>query len=371
MSPHSLVTNTLICLLALTLAACGGDQPADPRTEAPVVRVSAAEPANPGAMQFTGTVSARVHSDLGFRVGGKVVQRLVESGQLVRRGQVLMRIDPTDLQLATQAQHEALSAAKARHEQASADEARLRDLKGTGAISDSSYDQAKAAADAAKAQLQAAQAQVEVARNATRYADMVADADGVITDTMAEPGQVVAAGQPVLRLAQAGAREAVVQLPETLRPQIGAAAFATLSGGDGKQAPSRLRQLSASADRMTRTYEARFLLEGRLANAPLGATVVVQLPARGADSTPPLSVPLGSLINKGDRSGIWVVDGEPAKVAWRPVSVLSVGDEAAVVSGEVKEGERVVAMGAHLMSPGLAVRVSTPAKVSTAAKVRP
>src|SRR5438067_7380928 len=223
-----LAASALIYALPFALLAGGEKAPADPRTEAPLVRAAIVEGANPGSRSFTGTVAARVQSDLGFRVPGKVLERLVDAGQTVRRGQVLMRIDPIDLKLAASAQLEAVAAARARAQQSAQDEARYRDLQGTGAISASAYDQVKAAADAARAQLSAAQAQADVARNASRYAELVADGDGVVMETLAEPGQVVNAGQTVVRLAHAGRREALSQLPETLRPAIGSPRQATL-----------------------------------------------------------------------------------------------------------------------------------------------
>ena len=139
------------------LAACSGKAGADdPRTATPIVRVATAGPASDGERRFSGVVTARVQSDLGFRVPGKVLERLVDAGQVVKRGQLLMRIDPVDLKLAAEAQHEAVAAAKARAQQTADDELRYRDLRGTGAISVAAYDQAKAAADAAKAQLSSA-----------------------------------------------------------------------------------------------------------------------------------------------------------------------------------------------------------------------
>ncbi|WP_309546516.1 efflux RND transporter periplasmic adaptor subunit, partial [Xanthomonas phaseoli] len=183
----------LLCVLPLALSACGGKAQTDPRTAAPLVRAATVGDASSAARSFSGTVAARVQSDLGFRVAGKVSERLVDAGQRVKRGQALMRIDPVDLQLAARAQQDAVAAARARAQQTAEDEARYRDLRGTGAISASAYDQIKAAADAAKAQLSAAQAQADVARNANRYTDLLADADGVVMETLVEPGQVVAA----------------------------------------------------------------------------------------------------------------------------------------------------------------------------------
>jgi RND family efflux transporter MFP subunit len=193
-------------------------------------------------------VVARTQSDLGFRVQGKILERFVDTGQTVKRGQPLMRLDPVDLKLQALAQQQAVDAARARARKAISDEARYRGLVASGAVSASEYDQIKAAADSAKAELSAAQAQANVAQNATGYAVLLADSDGVVMETLGEPGQVVSAGQAVIRLARAGQREALVQLPETLRPAIGSEAQATRYGNETEPVVARLRLLSDSAD---------------------------------------------------------------------------------------------------------------------------
>lgn len=351
-----LATLAVICVSPLALSACGDKPSADPRTEAPLVRAAQVQTATSSTRAFTGTVAARVQSDLGFRVSGKVLERLVDTGQAVKRGQPLMRIDPIDLNLAARAQQEAVSAARARAQQTAEDEARYRDLRGTGAISASAYDQIKAAADAAKAQLSAAEAQADVARNASSYAVLLADADGVVVETLAEPGQVVSAGQAVVRLARAGQREAIVQLPETLRPAVGSLAQAQLYGNRQASVPARLRQLSDAADRMTRTYEARYVLEGALAQAPLGATVTVEILDGAPSRSASLQVPIGAVFDPGKGPGVWAIEGTPAKAVWRPVQVLGLTDETAQVSGGIKAGDQVVALGAHLLREGEIVR---------------
>ena len=362
---------TFLAALPLVLVACGAKAPADPRSAPPLVRVAVVETATPASRNFTGTVAARVESDLGFRVPGKIVQRLVDAGQSVKRGQPLLRIDPVDLKLAAHAQEEAVVAAQARAVQTSADEVRHNVLRGTGAISAAAYEQAKAAAEAARAQLSAAKAQADVARNASRYAVLVADADGVVLETLAEPGQVVNAGQPVVRLAHAGQREAVIQLPETLRPAIGSSAVATLFGHNDSGMTARLRQLSATADRQTRTYEARYVLEGKLANAPLGATVTLHLPQGPAATPDGVQVPVGALFDAGKGPGVWLIQGDPATVSWRPVTVQEVGDEHARISARLKQGDRIVALGAHLLSDGKQVRVATSHITAALQKVQP
>jgi RND family efflux transporter MFP subunit len=282
-----------------------------------------------------------------------------------------MRIDPIDLELAAHAQQEAVAAARARAQQTAEDEARYRRLQATGVISASAYDQTKAAADAAKAQLRAAEAQAEVALNATRYAELVADVDGVVMETLAEPGQVVSAGQAVVRLAHAGPREAIIQLPETLRPAVGTAGQATLFGREDVTVPTRLRQLSDAADRQTRTFEARYVLEGELANAPLGTTVTIRIADGHPSVQGSLQVPIGSLFDAGNGPGVWVIDGNPATVSWRPVAVQRLGDDSARIAGQFKRGDLIVALGAHLLREGEQVRVAGQNAVIAAGGVRP
>ena len=369
----SAVFYACLSTLPLALLACGDKPPHDPRTEAPLVRAATVSETVAASRSFTGTVAARVQSDLSFRVAGKVLERLVDTGQTVKRGQALMRIDPVDLQLAVRAQQEAVAAARARAKQTADEENRYRDLRGTGAISASGYDQVKAAADAAKAQLSAAEAQAELAANASRYTRLLSDTDGVVMETLAEPGQVVAAGQAVLRVARAGQREALIQLPETMRPAAGSIGQASLYGQDGVTAPARLRQLSNAADRQTRTFEARYVLEGALANAPLGATVTIKLAEADADADAAatqggLWVPIGALFDTGKGPGVWLIHGDPAKVSWRTVTIRRMSDDGAQVTGAIKRGDRIVALGPHLLREGDLVRVATENANRTAGK---
>ena len=365
-----LVFSAALSTLPFALVACGEKPQSDPRTEAPLVRAATIQGAVAASRTFTGTVAARVQSDLGFRVSGKVLERLVDAGQTVKRGQPLMRIDPVDLKLAAHAQREAVAAARARAQQTADDEARYRDLRGTGAISASAYDQVKAAADTAKAQLNATEAQAEVARNASRYTELVADSDGVVMETLVEPGQVVNAGQVVVRVAHAGRREAVIQLPETLRPAIGSVGQATLFGKEGVIVPAKLRQLSDAADRLTRTFEARYVLDGEMSNAPLGTTVSVQIPDAHPAEQGGLWVPIGSLSDAGKGAGVWVIEGKPTKVSWRAVAVQRLDDDGAYIAGQLKSGDRIVALGSHLLHEGEQVRLADQATAATVG-VRP
>jgi RND family efflux transporter MFP subunit len=358
------------CLAVATLgiSGCSKSQAYDPRTQPDLVEVTTVATPSGRTQFFTGVVTARVESALGFRVAGKMVRRLVDVGQTVQAGQTLMQIDITDYAhaITTQAenvatQSENVAAAKVRADQAAADEVRYRGLVSTGAVSASTYDQIKAAADATKAQLAAAQAQVgalqaqeKIARNQGDYSVLLADSDGTVVDTLAEPGQVVAAGQTVIKLAHAGPREAAIFLPETLRPAIGSTVRATLYGStEGVRA--RLRQLSDAADPSTRTFEARYVLEGPDAKAPLGATVTVQLPIKNVVDT--VAVPNAAVTDRGNGPGVWIVNKSNSTVSFRRVKIVRLDAENTYVDDGIHPGELIVALGAHLLSEGQRVRI--------------
>lgn len=326
----------------------------DPRTSAPYVSVREAKMPASVSRSLTGTVEARVQSDLGFRVPGKIVERLVNIGDDVKAGQPLMRIDETDLRLARTARRNAVIAAQATFVQAQADEKRFAILVKTSAASTQRYERAKAALDTAEAQLSAAKAEANVADNEAIYSVLYADVDGTVVDTLGEPGQVVAAGQAVIRLAKAGAREALVWMPENIRPEVGTIASASIYGRE-RQDKAVLRQISASADPRTRTYETRWVLQGAAAQAPLGATVSVNMTNK--DTRTHAEIPVGAIIDDGIRSGVWVVDKAASVVRFREIRIERLGEENAIVSG-VTAGEDVVALGAHLLTDGATVRTT-------------
>jgi RND family efflux transporter MFP subunit len=326
----------------------------DPRSAPPVVAVAEAKRVGHVERAFTGSISARVQSNLGFRVPGKIVERMVDIGERVAAGQPLMRIDDSDLRLALTARQNAVAAARAVAVQARADDSRYADLVADGWATKQRHEQAKAALDSAEAQLAAAEAEARVAANEAGYATLAADADGVVMETLGEPGQVVSAGQVVVRLAHAGPREAIVALPEAVRPPLGSQAEATVYGLDKRRWPARLRQLSDSADPQTRTYEARYVLDGDAASAPLGATVTLWI--ADADAAQDVEVPIGAVLDDGGKTGVWVIDQARSTIGFRPVTIRRLGEETAIVSG-VEPGERIAALGAHLLHDGETVRI--------------
>lgn len=332
----------------------------DTRTAPQLVKIASATSVADVERSFTGVIAARVQSNLGFRVPGKVVERLVDVGQQVKAGQPLMRIDDADLRLALTARRNAVAAARAALVQASADEKRYAALaKGGIAATPQRYEQAKAVVDTAEAQLAAAQAEADVARNAATYSTLVAGADGTVVATLGEPGQVVAAGQTVVQLAHAGPREALVTLPETVRPALGSEAEASVYGSARLSGKARLRQISDAADAQTRTYEARYVLDGDAAVAPLGATVTIRI--TNGERQSGVAVPIGAVLDDGNRTGVWVLDRGSSTVRFAPVQIKRLSGETAIVTG-IELGQELVALGAHLLKDGAPVRTSLQAE---------
>jgi len=341
------------CLAAaLIVGGCSKSAAKDPRLQSPRVEIFKAEAAGSNSRTFTGIVEARVQSDLGFRVGGKILERSVDVGQRVQKGQPLMKLDPEDLRLSAAAQQANVEAARAKYTQANADETRSAMLVKSGVISPREYDQYRAALDSAKAQLEAAEAQARVSNNSSEYAILLADADGVIVRTLSEPGQVVAAGQIVIQLAHDGPREALINLPEGVRPDLGTMASARLYGQD-QIYQAKLRELSEAADPASRTFAARFVLEGEASSAPLGSTVTIELLVEQT-SGQCVQLPVGAICDRGNGPGVWIVD-EKSEVKFRSIKIASIGKEEVVVSGGVQAGEKVVALGAHLLHEGQVV----------------
>jgi RND family efflux transporter MFP subunit len=356
---RSILPASVFLATALMLIGCSSGQGHDPRLDAPFVQTVAARAAGGKERAFTGVVTARVQSNLGFRVPGMIAERLVDSGQVVRKGQALMRLDRTDFSHSVSAQKAAVAAARARLVQAAADEERLRGLVDSGAISQTAYDQARAAADGSRATVDGLEAQLQVVVDNEGYSTLVADSDGVIAEVSAEPGQVVAAGQIVVKLAHAGAREAAVYLPETLRPQLDSPASAAIYGEDSAvetRHAARLRQLSESADASSRTFEARFVLDGRAAAVPLGATVTVYI--KDAAGAGEIEVPLSAIVDEGKGPAVWSLDKATSTVTYQPVRLLRLSDEGGVVSGPLRSGDQVIKVGGHFLHQGQRVRVA-------------
>jgi RND family efflux transporter MFP subunit len=350
-----------IPLLMLSLSmGCSKPPATDARLEPPLVVVSKPASSVDDHPVYTGVVTARIESNIGFRVSGKVIERIVDKGQDVRKGQVLMRLDRNDLMLNHAAQEAAVATAQAKYTQAVADEARLNGLSEQGAISAQTYDASKAALDAAKAALDAAKAQANIAKNADSYANLIADTDGIIVGVFVEPGQVVASGQAVVRIAKNGPQEAEVFFPESVRPAVGSEATAIIYSEQSKKYKVRLRELSKAADPVSRTFAARYVIPDS-SSIPLGSTVSIQINREGETR---LQIPLSAIYDDGQTQGIWIVNANNSTVSLRKIKVKQTSSEFAFVSGEVRQDEQIVALGAHLLHEGELIKIADNSKVA-------
>lgn len=336
------------------------DTSAHRQPEIPVRSVRVQEVRGDGAVSessYTGVIRARYESDLAFRVGGKVVSRHVELGERVRTGQPLFQLDPEDYELALKAAEADLAAAEAEVEYATAEDARQQRVLQLhrGATSDTQVEKARADREMAVGRRNRAVKALALARNQLSYCTLSADADGVVTELPGEAGQVVIEGQPVARLARDGGLEAVVSLPENrVEAARTAQARVTLWSTPDVSFPAVLREVSPSADPLTRTYQARFALPGAGDGVELGMTATVYLTP--ADSTPGFVLPLSSLLRQSDRPAVWVVGREPGRPTLTPVEVREYRQESVVIAAGVKPGDLVVTAGVQKIDSGLVVR---------------
>jgi RND family efflux transporter MFP subunit len=344
-----------LAAVAVALAGCNDTVAQKAEPARPVLVATARYEAETPERSFVGTIKPRIESDLGFRVAGKVAKRLVEVGQTVDVGQPLATLDEVDLKLqAEQAQAE-LSAATGVLAQAAAAEQRAKDLRAKGWTTDAQMDQSRAAADEARARLDRAERSVELTRNSLSYATLVADARGVVTATLIEPGQVVAAGQSAIRVARFAEKEAVVAIPETLvgRSKSGVASVTLWSEPNRKYA-ARLREIAPTADPATRTYLAKFSLPEADDKVSLGMTATLTLADRATERVARL--PLSALFNEGGKPSFYVVDDNGA-VTLKPVTVKAYESNDVVITGGVEEGSKVVALGVQKLEPNQKVRI--------------
>ncbi|MGZ5182827.1 MAG: efflux RND transporter periplasmic adaptor subunit, partial [Ramlibacter sp.] len=324
---------SLAVVAAALLVACSKPQPAaEPVRSVKVLTVGVGT--FQSGREFSGEVRPRIESRLGFRVPGKIVRRQAEVGQRVKAGDVLAQIDPQDLRLAADAARAQVAAAQTNRDLAAADVKRYRTLKDQNFISGADLERRETTLQAAQAQLEQAQAQLSAQSNQARYASLVADVSGVVTAIEAEPGQVVTAGAPVVRIAQDGPRDVVFSVPEdkvaAIRPGT-PVAVRLWSGGapfDGK-----VREVGASADPVTRTFTVKVGLD-REDQPPLGTTASVTPQALSQAGSPVIKLPTSALRQDGKATAVWVLDKSTMTVRSQPVQIATAdGNEAVIASG--------------------------------------
>jgi RND family efflux transporter MFP subunit len=347
--------------LLSALVACGEKAPA-PLPLAPLVVTQTVVMGDAGLQaSFAGEVRARSESALGFRVGGKITARLVDIGALVKVGTPLARIDASDLQLNSASIKSQMAAAQADWVQAEADYTRYRDLFEKKFVSAAEIDRRKATLDVAQARVAQAKAQLDVANNQSTYAVLAADRAGVITAVEADVGQVVAAGQTVVRLAREAEKEILITVPENRLPEVQAAQRIEVSlwAAQGKRYAGKVREVSPVADAVTRTYAVRIAVADADAEMRLGMTASVLLQQPGAGQA--VVLPLSAVYQQGADTALWIVDSasdgtQTVKLA--PVKVGVYRESTVTIVSGVKPGDRVVTAGVHKLTPGQRVRAA-------------
>ncbi|MDB5778449.1 MAG: efflux transporter, family, subunit [Polaromonas sp.] len=343
---------------ALLLAACS--RPAPPEEPVRAVKVitvgaSAYSPSH----EYAGEVRAQVESRLGFRIGGKLVKRQAEVGQQVRAGQVLAQLDPQDYRLAAEAARAQVAAAATSRNLAAADFRRYQALKDQNFISGAELERREATLKAAQAQLEQAQSQSAVQGNQTGYAVLTADVSGIVTAVEAEPGQVVAAGATVVRIAADGVRDVVFSVPEDKVAGIKVGAPVRIRvWAQGGELTGKVREVAASSDPVTRTYPVKVSIDGKA--PPLGATVYAILASGAAAGTPVIKLPTSALRQEAQATTVWVLDKASMTVRSQAIQVLTADGNEVVVGAGLAPGMLVVSAGVHVLSPGQKVSIYEP-----------
>lgn len=344
-----------LALLAL-LAACSKpvEQP-DPIRAVKVMRVEAS--ALQSGAEYAGEVRARTESRLGFRVGGKLLSRPVQVGQRVRPGDLLAQLDGQDLQLGVDAARAQLSATQVNRDLAQADLRRFKELRDQNFISGAELERREASFKAAQAQVDQAQAQVKGQGNQSAYTRLLADAAGVVTAVDAEPGQVLGAGTPVVRVAMDGPRDVVITVPEDRvgAMALGSAADVRVWGSDAVLAAT-VREVAASADPVTRTFAVKLALPTSAA-LPLGATVTVLPRALSRAQTVAIKLPTSALHRMGEQAAVWVLDSASMTVRAKPVQVATADGNEVVIAAGLDAGALVVTSGVHVLTEGQKVAI--------------
>jgi RND family efflux transporter MFP subunit len=364
MTPNNLNSGPalwLVCAMSsvMLLSACSPKKDApEPVRSVKLTTVGASDLNVQG--QYAAEVKARVESRLGFRVGGKIVQRQAEPGQRVQAGQVLAEIDVQDYALAAQAAQAQVIGARSQRDLAAADYKRYEALLAQNFISAAELERRSATLKAAQATLDQALALAQSQNNQASYAKLVATTSGVVTSAEAEIGQVVSAGQPVVRLAHDGPRDAVFAVPEQVVSRIKIGQKMTAALGNGQQTlQGQVREVGASADPLTRTFTVKLGLEKAEA-LPLGVTLNVNAPQLAGSQPNVIKVPTSALRQDGQKTAVWVFDAASSTVVSQVVEVATADGNDVVIASGLKPGQQIVSAGVHVLSPGQKVTIYKP-----------
>jgi RND family efflux transporter MFP subunit len=308
------------------------------------------------SLVLAGTVVPRIESTLGFRVAGKITARTVDVGSTVKPGDLIAQLDPADFRLAVDNARAALASADADYVRAKADHERYLSLRGTGAFTPQTLEQRQSLAATTLARVEQARSQLSSAENNLAYTELRADAPGVVTAVQAEVGQVMTQGQGVVRVARTDELEILVGVPEHRLKAVRKADAASfeLWSDPGHRHAAKLRELSPSADPMTRTYPARFSVIAPPEFIGLGMTATLAF--ERPDAAPVAEVPLSAIFQRGTQPAVWVVDKESGTVTLRPVTIARWRDDTAAIAAGVKDGDMIAVAGVHKLEAGQKVK---------------
>lgn len=344
----------LVVAISVLLVAC--EKPIEPTAPPrPALVMTVGDNTAGTNMTLVGEVRPRYESAQGFRIAGKIVERKVEVGSTVHRGQVLARLDSADTGLTAQASEADVRAAEADNALAEAELERQRQLYAKKFIAKSALDIREAQYKTSLARVEQAKAQAAVSGNQSRYTALVADRDGVVTDIRAEPGQVVSAGEVIARVADLKQMEVVVAVPESRMAgvKVGAPALVKLWASQEKSYQGKVRELAPAADAVTRTFQVKVTIPIADDVVRLGMTAGVKF-ASAEDSA--LLLPTTAITQRDGKAVVWVVDGKTLQVQPRPVETGMFREDGVFITGGLRAGEQVVAVGTHALSPGQVVR---------------
>jgi len=353
-----------LLVLSLALAACSKPEPvADAPREVVVLQAQPRAAMLP--LHLQAEVQSRYATAMSFRIAGQLVERRVHLGDVVRRGQVVARLDPSDADQNAASARADLEAArqhlKAAQKQLQRDTEQAREHL----VSTQQLEQSQDAFSAAQSQFKAAQARAAVAGNQRDYTTLVAQHDGVISAEQANTGDVLAAGQPVFSLAWSGAVDVVTDVADSQVAGIapGAAASVTLSALPGRNFAGTVREVSPAADPQSRTYRVKITLEQADAALRLGMTGNVVItpvpPGKSSPAEPVMQLPATALFHQGDKPALWIV-GADGKLELRAVTVVAYGERSIGVSQGVAASDKVVVQGVHTLTAGEKVKPVAP-----------
>jgi RND family efflux transporter MFP subunit len=361
--PRAIPRAALVALASLALlSACRREAEEVPEPPRPV-RVTSIEMRSTGdTVTLTGSVQAETEINLSFRIDGRLIERAVNIGDAVRRGQLVARLDGQNEETSLQAALAQTNAARAQLAEARDNFGRMRDLVAENAVSRAAFEQSEVAMKTAEARVESAQAQATLAQNRLSYTRLQSDVAGVVTAQGAEVGEVVGAGRMIVQVARDGGRDAVFDVPPRIKNNAPPNAEITvgLTAEPTIRAVGRVREVSPQADPVTGTFRVRVRLTSPPAAMRLGSTVTgsMSLPAAAGIEIP------ASAVNRSDRQpAVWVVDPATTTVSSRSIQVQSSSDPAnVVVTSGLKPGDLVVTAGAQALRPGQKVRLLENAK---------